>query len=697
MRYLKYIVLFLLLSSVYSIGQTEYNWRVVSAPSGVTATGNDGFVNVGSAGTSYAALSWTLSGSLAACTVQVDYSNDGSTVAGQVVAAQTCTSNGSFISVSTSTPSYIRVSYIIGSGGGVLSYVARGCKNNNCLSGAGATISPGLPGQPARYSSTSNIGPVVGIYYVTDQAGATADVQLAACLALISTGGICDARDYGATTQTIAATVNIGPLATNTKQTVLFSPATIFIPSTSTTQMFNLGPRANVDGLTIDTSSQATYSVPAIIIAGYQSSTFGIIAPRLTNSKVNGGANWTPGSVCLELTTPSASASTYYATVDGFNCDNLFDGVLLFAPNTSTGGVNANKLSNMHINGSVNMIDLNGQSAFAQPAQQMSGNTFTNVTSEWNSSNTLCGIKIQNNAYGNSFLGMMLFDAPTEVCLSGTSGGTSGNGVTSNFIEGFISSVSDTSTGFPNGPNQYFCPNCVQGQSNLGALSALWLGISGKKQNNLYTTTGGYVTCCIGGLATEEFISAPGIGGSGTGWHWYAADNSTGALGSSLMTLGGTGQLTVTNGLFFPGVSGSATTITALTTNASLFFTPNGTGKAVVGAAGVQAPAYFSTTNCSSSASPAVCGSAAAGSVAVPTGTNPTLVVNTTAVTANSQIFVQSDDTLGTKLGITCNSTIASLAVEPVISARTGGTSFTITINGVISTNAVCLSYFIVN
>lgn len=110
-----------------------------------------------------------------------------------------------------------------------------------------------------------------------------------------------------------------------------------------------------------------------------------------------------------------------------------------------------------------------------------------------------------------------------------------------------------------------------------------------------------------------------------------------------------------------------------------------------------QANAYQTKTNCSSGASPAVCGSAAAGSVAVPAGTNSTLQVNTTAVTANSQILVQSDETLGTKLSVTCNSTLASLITEPVVSARSGGASFTITISGTTTTNPVCLSYFIVN
>jgi hypothetical protein len=123
----------------------------------------------------------------------------------------------------------------------------------------------------------------------------------------------------------------------------------------------------------------------------------------------------------------------------------------------------------------------------------------------------------------------------------------------------------------------------------------------------------------------------------------------------------------------------------------------SGDKSGTLNAAKLSAATYATTTNCSSGASPAVCGSAAAGSIAVPAGTNVALQVNTTAVTANSQIFVQSDETLGTKLSVTCNSTLASLITEPVVSARTPATSFTVTISGTTTTNPVCLSYFIVN
>jgi hypothetical protein len=105
---------------------------------------------------------------------------------------------------------------------------------------------------------------------------------------------------------------------------------------------------------------------------------------------------------------------------------------------------------------------------------------------------------------------------------------------------------------------------------------------------------------------------------------------------------------------------------------------------------------YGTSTNCSSSASPAVCAAAPAGSVALPTGTNPTLVVNTTAVTANSQIMLTVDESLGTKLSVTCNTTLSTL-VNPVVTARTAGTSFTFTIGAVIASNPACVSYSIIN
>lgn len=99
------------------------------------------------------------------------------------------------------------------------------------------------------------------------------------------------------------------------------------------------------------------------------------------------------------------------------------------------------------------------------------------------------------------------------------------------------------------------------------------------------------------------------------------------------------------------------------------------------------------SSNCNSSASPAVCASAPSGSVAMATGVS-TLVVNTTAVTANSQIMITEDSSLGSRLGLTCN-TAATRSYR--VSARTAGTSFTIKSSANPTTNKACLSYWIIN
>lgn len=101
---------------------------------------------------------------------------------------------------------------------------------------------------------------------------------------------------------------------------------------------------------------------------------------------------------------------------------------------------------------------------------------------------------------------------------------------------------------------------------------------------------------------------------------------------------------------------------------------------------------YGSQSNCSDGAGAAACSAAPAGSVVIDDGAT-TVVVSTTAVTANSQIFPVFDSSLGTKLGVTCNTT----AVTPSISARTAGTSFTITAADPAGANPACFSYLIVN
>jgi len=98
------------------------------------------------------------------------------------------------------------------------------------------------------------------------------------------------------------------------------------------------------------------------------------------------------------------------------------------------------------------------------------------------------------------------------------------------------------------------------------------------------------------------------------------------------------------------------------------------------------------TTNCASSVSPSVCAAAPTGSIAVAAGAT-TLSVNTTAVTANSLIILTFDASLGSKLGVTCNSTYTNAWVT----SRTPGTSFQITVAAAPVTNRACFNYSIIN
>jgi len=101
--------------------------------------------------------------------------------------------------------------------------------------------------------------------------------------------------------------------------------------------------------------------------------------------------------------------------------------------------------------------------------------------------------------------------------------------------------------------------------------------------------------------------------------------------------------------------------------------------------------------DCTSSASPAVCGNAGQGSAAIATGAT-TLQINTTRVNANSIITVTQDQSLTTKLGIgTCNSQSSLVVGTPRVTARTAGTSFTVGIDVGTTATPMCINWKILN
>jgi len=102
----------------------------------------------------------------------------------------------------------------------------------------------------------------------------------------------------------------------------------------------------------------------------------------------------------------------------------------------------------------------------------------------------------------------------------------------------------------------------------------------------------------------------------------------------------------------------------------------------------------LSASNCANTGG--TCGSASAGAVTIAAAAT-TVTVNTTAVTANSEIFVQNDSSLGARLSVTCNTQSSLTLGTPRVTARSAGTSFTITIEVGPTTNPMCLNYRIVN
>jgi hypothetical protein len=107
----------------------------------------------------------------------------------------------------------------------------------------------------------------------------------------------------------------------------------------------------------------------------------------------------------------------------------------------------------------------------------------------------------------------------------------------------------------------------------------------------------------------------------------------------------------------------------------------------------VVVSSYGTLSNCSSVASPAKCDSAPAGSFVLGVGST-SATVNTTAVTANSQILIIEDSSLGAKLGVFCNKAAGRTYM---ITDRAPGLSFTVSSSLTPTDHPACLSFQLLN
>jgi hypothetical protein len=102
---------------------------------------------------------------------------------------------------------------------------------------------------------------------------------------------------------------------------------------------------------------------------------------------------------------------------------------------------------------------------------------------------------------------------------------------------------------------------------------------------------------------------------------------------------------------------------------------------------------FISATNCIDPNSPANCVAAPAGQFLMAAG-GTTAVVDTTAVSNNSEILITENTANGFSLGVTCNTTPGRTYA---ITGRVIGTNFTVTSSAAPATNPACLTYLIVN
>lgn len=276
----------------------------------------------------------------------------------------------------------------------------------------------------------------------------------------------------------------------------------------------------------------------------------------------------------------------------------------------------------------------------------------------------------------------------------------------------------------PNSTGVNYSADCNEPQTTAGANISLVRGVHsltiGTSLTPSFTSIGCGVlnttTCVItgfGGTSGSSAITWPAVAGTTSNPIVFANAISAPALNTAgSVTLGGSSSIIFTGRSRIVSNADSVVSLTnqAATAFQRLNFGLNTTANPALCISGTalsqclgdgsnggswSANAYLTAVNCANGASPAVCTSAASGAVAIPTGANPTLQVNTTAVTANSRIFPVIDESL-TISGVTCNTSLTTLPA-PVITARSAGASFTMQINATLVTNPACVSYWIVD
>lgn len=156
----RFILFILILWPAIAASQTPSTYLTfsASAPAAGTLNPNNGATNQSKSGSVYEQLSWSKTGTVATCSVRVDSSTDGVTWnTGDVISAQTCTSNGSSSVVNVTSLTYVRINFTALSGGGTVKAIYKGYTSNP----AGGVTS--VTGTANQINSTGGATPVLSL------------------------------------------------------------------------------------------------------------------------------------------------------------------------------------------------------------------------------------------------------------------------------------------------------------------------------------------------------------------------------------------------------------------------------------------------------------------------------------------------------------------------------------------------------
>jgi len=266
-----------------------------------------------------------------------------------------------------------------------------------------------FPSRSPAQSVSSNFANLNNVRYASGFPGADAGAKIAAAIAdLPANGGTIDARGFGATTQSVSATITVGAI-----QTLLCDPATTFQPASAALDMFTVNVNGKIRGCSVDVTNQPAYSGKVFKFTDdYRDGNVTSLEDIriLADGVTTGVGIYLAGS-------DSGTQSIAFLSLAKIRIWGLSKGLQIVGSG-SVGFVNGNHFSDIQISGSVRGIDIT-----TSGTGQVDGNLFSNISYQYKAASTQYGLYIDSNSGGlivrNQFLGLDIWDTPAALIISG--------------------------------------------------------------------------------------------------------------------------------------------------------------------------------------------------------------------------------------------------------------------------------------